>query len=453
MAEQDKSSTVPPSPGIKPPPSTMLGTLVHLGPSMILSASIVGSGELIMTTTLGAKVGFVAIWVIIISCLVKVCVQLEFGKHAISSGESTMEALNRLPGPSFGGAKWCLWMWLIVQIVIFFQYGGIVEGVGQACNIAIPKIPVWAWAVAVGIITSTLLSLGYYRVIQGVSLALMAVFTLFTIVCALLLQTTPYRVTGAQLAEGFGFHLPKEALGAAVAVFGLTGVGASEIIAYPYWCLEKGYAVFTGPREESEEWARRAKGWIRVMYWDALLSMVVYTIVTCVFYVLGAAVLYGRGNPPEGAEMIRTLSRIYTESAGPGAMVLYLIGAVVVLYSTLFAGSAAWTRTFSDAFAQIGLLDYSDPQQRRRWIRTFAWFFPGAWTVLSLVFTAPVAMVTAGGVANATLLLLVVFAALTFRYRRLPDQLRPSRWYDAFLWLSSLAVAAVAVLALVRLFA
>ena len=63
------------------PPNSLLGTLSRLGPSMILSASIVGSGELIMTTTLGAQAGFVALWVILISCLVKVCVQLEFGKH------------------------------------------------------------------------------------------------------------------------------------------------------------------------------------------------------------------------------------------------------------------------------------------------------------------------------------------------------------------------------------
>ena len=38
---------------IREPPRTALGVLSHLGPSMILSASIVGSGELIMTTTLG----------------------------------------------------------------------------------------------------------------------------------------------------------------------------------------------------------------------------------------------------------------------------------------------------------------------------------------------------------------------------------------------------------------
>ena len=49
MTSQDQS--------IKSPPTTAAGTLSCLGPSMILSASIVGSGELIMTTTLGAEAG------------------------------------------------------------------------------------------------------------------------------------------------------------------------------------------------------------------------------------------------------------------------------------------------------------------------------------------------------------------------------------------------------------
>ena len=417
---------------------------------MILSASIVGSGELIMTTTLGAEAGFVALWVIIVSCLVKVCVQLEFGKHAISSGQSTMAALDSMPGPRLAGVSWTIWMWLLVQLVIFVQYGGIVTGVGQAINIAIPAVPAWAWASVAGLATAVLVSWGRYRTIQNISVALMCLFTLFTLMCVGLLQGTDYVISSDQIASGLTFQLPRAVLGAAVAAFGLTGVGASEIIAYPYSCLEKGYARFTGPREQSEQWVRRARGWIRVMYWDAFLSMLVYTLMTCAFYLLGASVLHGRGEIPEGSEMIQVLSKIYTETAGVRAMALYLVGAIIVLFSTLFAGSAAWTRMFSDAFAQVGLLDYSNDTQRRRWIRGFAWFFPLSWTVLGLTFKAPVAMVKAGGVANAALLLLVVYAAHTFRYHRLPTELRPGLLYDLLLWASFISISSVGVLAAVK---
>ncbi len=97
------------------PPQTLRGALPYLRPGFILSASIVGSGELIATTIVGAKAGFVLMWFIIFSCRVKVAVQIDFGKHAISSGESTMAALNKLPGPRLGKANWSIWTWLVLM--------------------------------------------------------------------------------------------------------------------------------------------------------------------------------------------------------------------------------------------------------------------------------------------------------------------------------------------------
>lgn len=436
--------------GIRSPPNSLIGRLSYLGPSMILSASIVGSGELILTTTLGAQAGFVALWVVIVSCLVKVCVQLQFGMHAISCGESTMTALNLLSGPRFNGACWTIWLWLLVQLAVFVQYGGIATGVGQAIHLAIPTVPVGVCAGFAGLTAAVLVSFGRYRTIESVCLVLMALFTVFTLLCVGLLQYTQYAISFDQIESGLAFQLPTAVVGVAVAAFGLTGVGASEIITYPYWCLEKGYAEYAGPREQSEAWVMRARGWIRVMYLDAFLSMLVYTLVTCAFYVLGAAVLHGRGEVPQGTAMMRTLSTVYTEAAGSGAMMLYLIGAIIVLFSTLFAGTAAWTRVFSDALGVAGILDLSDAQRRRNWIRGLAWFFPITFTVLGLTFKAPVMMVTAGGLANASLLLLVVYAAWTFRYRRLPVQLRPGRLYDVLLWVSFVSITAVGLLAVVK---
>jgi hypothetical protein len=58
----------------------------------------------------------------------------------------------------------------------------------------------------------------------------------------------------------------------------------------------------------------------------------------------------------------------------------------------------------------------------------------------------------AGGFALCLLLLMVIFAALHFRYRRLSPDLRPSRAYDLLLWVSCFAIAGVGVIAVVNLF-
>src|SRR4051812_8772138 len=50
---------------IQDPPATLVKALSQIGPGLILAASIVGTGELINTTALGAKQGFVLLWLIL----------------------------------------------------------------------------------------------------------------------------------------------------------------------------------------------------------------------------------------------------------------------------------------------------------------------------------------------------------------------------------------------------
>ena len=439
------------------PPTTFGGKLRKLGPGFILSAAIVGSGELIATTTLGAKAGFVTFWVIIVSCLAKVTLQLEFGKHAIYSGETVMAAFNQLPGWRWRNTHWTIWTWLFIQLFKLLQVGGIIGGVAITLNMAIPVIPMTAWAFITAVAASLLIYRGYYQFVERVSLVLIGLFTLLTFASLFFLQYTPYALSWDNILEGLRFNLPIGTIGVAIAAFGITGVGGDEIMYYNYWCLEKGYARNTGPRldrnqgtSEDAAWVRRAQGWINVMYWDAILSMFVYTIMTAVFYLLGAAVLHQSGEIPEGYAMIESLSRIYTETLGPGAKSVFLAGALVVLFSTVFAALASWTRIFSDCFGQIGWVDFYNPTARRRSIAVLAWVFPLLWTLLFLFIQLPVLMILIGGFVTSILLLIVVYAAWHFRYRRLPASLRPTLVYDTAFWVSAVVIVGVGVYSVVK---
>lgn len=438
---------------IEDPPTTWPGRLRMLGPGFILTATVVGSGELITTTALGAKVGYAALWVLLASCAVKVALQLEFGRHTIITGETCLAAFNRLPGPSWRGANWTTWYWLAVQPLKMLQLGGIVGSVAILLNIVAPGVSVAAWCWITAVATALLVSNESYRMIERACLAMLAAFTATTIVSVASLYWTQYAVTGADLAMGFGGPLPPGSLLLLVGAFGLTGVGGDEIMQYTYWLIEKGYAAKTGPPVPHDPaWRERARGWIRIMYLDALASMVLYTIVTAAFYILGAAVLHARGETPEGAETIDTLARMYTESLGPWARGVFLAGAFVVLFSTVFSALAAWTRVFADAAGRLQLIDFYDLAQRRKAMLAIAWTFPMAWAAIYSVYTEPVSMVALGGVGTATILLVIVVAAIHFRYRRTPPELRPSRFYDAALWLSIAAITAFAIYGIVTRF-
>lgn len=435
---------------IKEPPTSIFQSLRYVGPGFILSASIVGSGELIATTLVGAQAGFILMWFIIFSCVVKVAVQIEFGKHAISSGESTMASLNSLPGPRFQGTNWSIWTWLILMSAKMLQVGGIVGGVVLAAAELFPELAqmpylaVSAYLVAVSV--SLLVFRGYYRLIERASLLMIGAFTLFTFASLLALQTTEMAITAREFFGGLVPQIPPSTLLlVAIGAFGITGVGGDEIMAYNYWLIEKGYAAYTGPKDDSAEWQRRAKGWIRIMYWDATLAMIAYTAMTVMFYLLGAAILNRQGLEPKGSELINTLGNMYTQSLGEWARSLFVLGAIMVLYSTLFAALAAWTRMFSDAFGRIGFYDFQDQRSRKLAIGISAWIIPAIWATLFLIMGDPALMVILGGLATVVILLIVVFAALYFRYYRLDRRLLPSSLYDTTLWISAAAIFVVAL--------
>ena len=183
---------------------------------------------------------------------------------------------------------------------------------------------------------------------ESVSAYLVASVTLLTVLCVVVLPWTPYSIDWHAVATGFEFAVPAAGVAVAFGVFGITGVGATELYAYPYWCLEKGYARFAGPRDDSEEWVRRAQGWIRVMQLDAWCSMVVFTLATVSFYFMGAAVLQPQGLTPEGPDLVYTLSQMYARPLAHWTQIVFLIGAGAVLFKTLYVSCAGHARLTAD---------------------------------------------------------------------------------------------------------
>ena len=96
---------------------------------MIVSGSIVGSGEILLTSGLGAAAGFTLLWWVLVSCWSKSIVQAEITRYCISTGDTYMRALNRLPGKikgPKGPVGWPVWLAVISFFPGIFGLGGIV---------------------------------------------------------------------------------------------------------------------------------------------------------------------------------------------------------------------------------------------------------------------------------------------------------------------------------------
>src|SRR5947208_16900932 len=127
-----------PQDAIREPPRTLFKAMRQIGPGLILAASIVGTGELINTTSLGAKAGFSLLWLILLSCVIKVFVQVEMGRYAITHGKTSLAAFDTVPGPRLG-ASWLGWLWLLMTLATQAQIAAMEGTVGQAAHMAFPE--------------------------------------------------------------------------------------------------------------------------------------------------------------------------------------------------------------------------------------------------------------------------------------------------------------------------
>jgi len=436
----------------KEPPQSFFSKLRFLGPGFILSASIVGSGELIATTILGAKGGFITFWVILVSCLVKVAIQLEFGKNAIITGKTLMFSFAKLPGPTFKKGNWAIWATFILTLFKILQVGGMLGGSAIAISMIFPQIPLLIWAPILAILTSFLIYKNYYSIIEKTAILMVAGFTLLTLASVLAISFTPFGFSFSDVLTGLRFELPPHLVFIAIGAFGITGVASDEIIAYTYWCLEKGYASYTGANDGSEEWQLRANGWIKIMQLDAIVAMVIYTVVTAAFYLLGASILYGQKEIPEGNELINSLALIYTQSLGSEARLAYLAGAFFVLYSSVFATLAYWSRLFPDIFGQLGWINPESITDRKKWVAILAWLFPCLWVIAYLFVEMPTFMILSGGAVGSILLLIVVFAAINFRSQNKFLKIASGPVSEIMFWLSVASIASISMYGIFKLF-
>lgn len=464
-------SEIPPPSEIREPPTRFFQALRQIGPGLILAGSIVGTGELIATTGLGAEQGYVLLWLILLSCVIKVFVQVELGRYAITHGKTTLAALDTLPGPRLG-TSWLSWLWLFMMLATQAQIAAMEGLVGQAAHMAFPGgsawvaatagkiVPEWGtfleghpeyfWATLTGFAAIALLLSGGYKRLEHVTTALVAGVTLITVACVAGLPFTDYPVRWSEVETGLTFALPATGIALAFSTFGITGVGASELFAYPYWCIEKGYARSVGPRSEDPEWGRRARGWLRVMQLDAWFSMIVFTVATVAFYLLGAAVLHPQGLDPKGAGMIATLAQMYVKPLGAWTRSVFLVGAWAVLFKTLYVATAANSRLTADFLDLTGIWRSGEGRPRGRVVNAFCVFYPLLALGIFYAVREPKRLVAVGGISQALMLPLIAGATLFLRNRDTDRRVAPIFLTDILVWVAFFAISIVAGYVLVQ---
>lgn len=358
---------------VRPAPRTFSGMVLAIGPGIVVAGSVMGSGELINTPLQAATFGFVLLWAVVLSCVIKYFLQVEIGRHCLVHQRTTVEALNLCPGPKWRGTSWIPLLYLAGYTVTLASLIGIVGATGGVLHAAWPlfedkNLSARVWGLAMVALTQLLLWRGIYDHLEKLVAILVAGFSLSVVAGLILLQGTPYAIRWENVASGFTFSLgdhPRAAALAVVSLMGALGTTANELYMYPYWILEKGYGSHVGP-VESPGWIERARGWTRVLQLDAGLATLLATVCTMAYFLLGAAILRDLPERPDDLDVVDRMSGMYTQTYGQWSRGLYLFGAFCTLYSTLVVSTAATGRMWSDTLSSLGYLDRRQPRSLTR---------------------------------------------------------------------------------------
>jgi Mn2+/Fe2+ NRAMP family transporter len=415
----------------------------------VITGSIVGSGELVLTSSLGAAAGFALLWWMLVCCWSKSIVQAELARYIVVSGDTYLRAMNRipgrLPGPA-GSVSWTLWLSLLSFIPGVIGMGGILGGAGQAIALLMPGVDSRWLTSLIAVAASAILYTGSYRRLEWTMLILVAGFTVATLIAAVALQFTEYRLATGDLTTGFACDFPLEYLVLALAVYGATGVNAAEISTYSYWCIEKGYPHFIGAQRDDPSWPARARGWISLLQLDVWVTLALLTCATLPFYLLGAGVLHAIGQQPQGLETVRVLSEMFTQTLGAWSLWLFGGAAFCILFSSVVAGFGGISRFAPDYLVEFGYLHRERLSVRMRWIRVCGGVLPLASLVFYVLYPSPIVLLTIGALMGAVLLPLQSGATLWLQRHRMDARVRPSTVVHVFLWLTFLFQVLMAAL-------
>ena len=431
-------------------PTTLFDRLKYIGPSAIVTGSVVGSGSIVMTPLLGAAAGFTLLWWLLLSIWTKPIIQAEISRYIVVTKKTFLEAFAEIPGPKtvINGktTSWLVWFMFLGVLPAIIGMGGLVGAVAEAGTNMFPQINLEVWVVISCLITSLILVKGSYSILENILLGMVLIFSFITLVIAFSMQSTPYEISATQVLTGLNFALPFEYLPLALAVFGFTGISYGEIMAYTYWCLEKGYAQ--GNAEDIQE----TKNWIRTMQTDVWITVFLITLGTLPFFFLGAGVLNTLPQLQESlatqsfwdVDIISALQNMFSLVLGDWAKWLFIILAFFILYSTLLSGTAAFTRTITDYLISMGFI-YEKKNTRKTLIKQIAFLVPFFSGLFYFLLPNPIILLLIAGIWAAMGLPIVNIGAI-YLSNKLSKELQPNAFIKSILWLSLIFQISIAAL-------
>ena len=345
------------------------------GASVIILATAIGSGEIILWPYITTQVGFTFMWAAVVGFAIQFFLNMEIERYTLATGETAITGFSRF---------WKPWWWLFVVFALCQNFWpGWATGAATAATYVFglgenaPVVPITIAALLAIGITLTLSPVVYQAVekIQGVLVLLIILFVVIAIPSA-----TTGAAWGALFTDGVGFPVGQEGLGIALLLGALAfaGAGGANNLVQSNYIRDKGMGMgmhmpkivspITGHEEAKPslgymfptdaENMRRWRGWWRVANWEQFITFFLIGVLTLVIMAVLAYSTLGVGRVQEQDLAFLLLEgQVLQETVAPWFGIAFWVTAVIALFTTNLGILDYTSRLIADQFKIHALKD------------------------------------------------------------------------------------------------
>jgi hypothetical protein len=421
-----------------------------LGPSFLILATGLGSGEIILWPYLVSSYGLGVAWLAVIGITFQYFINLEIERYTLVTGESVFVGMHKI----FGWVPY----WLIVSTFLGFAIPGTIAASAQLAGHLL-GIEDFRWiAIVMLLIIGIILSIGktIYQIMEDFNKLIMIVIIPCIVIFLLWISSIQDWATLGQgligQGDGYSFIPPAVALATLFGAFAYSGSGGNLNLTQSAYVKEEGYGMgqyaekLTGLRniekehklkltgekfEINKENLENFKKWWKkmslehlIVFWGAgILSMLLLML-------LAYITAYGKPMGEEGVEFIINQANAIEIFTNPIFAVIFLIGLIIMLFQSQMGVYDASVRIVAENFA-IKKLEKSESKA----INLSKIYYICLWGQILLsisLFVAgfydPVILVTVGSVINAIAMFIHVGLVNWTNHKLLPKETQAPLW-------------------------
>ena len=427
----------------------------YMGASVILAATAMGSGELIIWPFITTQVGIGILWFMAIGFIAQYFLNMEIERYTLATGETAVTGFTRF---------WMPWG-------IFFILGAILPNAwpGWATSGATVLTFIFEWGegakipiaiiflVAIGLALT--LSPVIYQTLEKVQMVLIGIILLFVVVAVFTATTgSAWASVVTEVPEGVGnFWQSAQVIGAAtlLGAIAFAGAGGANNLVQSNYVRDKQMGMgaripqivspITGEEEAApslgymfetnEENMRRWRTWWRIANQEQLITFLgLGLLITLVLSVLVYSTV-GVQDLGRDLDFIRAEGEVLSEVIAPWFGTFFYIAGFVVLFSTNIGVIDYISRLTADSLKVTFLKESTFWSESKIYVAV-AWFIIVAGSIIMLTISSqPLVLLIIASAGGGVVMFFYSGMLILLNRRALPEPIKLKSWRFVIMWL------------------